>query len=206
MYECSYCHKHFEAITADVKRRTQERCKPCSRIKYKDPKECRIKAVQKYTKTKKGVISGIYRNQTRSSKQRNMDLPDYTNEQLQLWCLEQPIFHKLFKKWEKSNYYKDLKPSVDRLDDYKPYTFDNVQLMTWLENKTKNEEQVKNGDKPHLVKPVVQLTKDDECIAEFYSISEAQRQTGINVSNIHNVCNGKYGFKTAGGFKWKFKN
>lgn len=51
---------------------------------------------------------------------------------------------------------------------------------------------------------VLQLDKfSDEIIAEFPSIAEATRVTGIASPTICNVCKGKG--KTAGGFKWKYK-
>ena len=52
---------------------------------------------------------------------------------------------------------------------------------------------------------ILQLDKETEkVIAEFPSIAEASRATGIASPTICNVCNGKG--KTAGGFKWKYKN
>ena len=38
----------------------------------------------------------------------------------------------------------------------------------------------------------------------YKSTMEAQRQTGIPNSNISACCRGKYGFKTAGGYHWKY--
>ena len=52
---------------------------------------------------------------------------------------------------------------------------------------------------------VLQLDKaTNKIIAEYPSLREASNQTGIASSTICNVCNGKG--KTAGGFKWKYKN
>lgn len=56
-----------------------------------------------------------------------------------------------------------------------------------------------------LGKPVLQYTLDMELVAEYPSAAEAFRQTGITQGNINKCCNGKYGFKTAGGYIWKFK-
>lgn len=52
-------------------------------------------------------------------------------------------------------------------------------------------------------KPVMQLTLDMQEIAEFYSINEASRKTGVGKGSISGACNGIY--KTGGGYKWKFK-
>lgn len=51
---------------------------------------------------------------------------------------------------------------------------------------------------------IIQYDKNLNFINEFYSISEAERITGIPNSNIVNCCKGKR--KTAGGYIWKYKN
>lgn len=205
LYECERCKERIEVITADVVRRDQKRCKPCSRIKYDDPKECKRIAAEKYRKTKKGLVSNMYKHQKHSAKERAMQAPTYVNKDLLDWCLSQELFHTLYDTWVASGYAKDKIPSIDRKDDTVSYTMENIQLMTWLENKTKNEQQIKRGEKPHLVKAVCQYTKTGEFVKEFFSIREAERSTGIGTSNISNVCNGRYGYKTAGGFIWKWK-
>ena len=50
--------------------------------------------------------------------------------------------------------------------------------------------------------PVVQLSLNNEFIARFESMKEAERQTGIDSSQISRVCKGKN--NTAGGYIWKF--
>lgn len=51
-------------------------------------------------------------------------------------------------------------------------------------------------------KPVNQL-KGNHIIASFESISDASKQTGINLSNISQCCMGKR--KRAGGYHWEYK-
>lgn len=52
-------------------------------------------------------------------------------------------------------------------------------------------------------KPVLQFDLKGKIINEFPSISEASRQTNINLSSIGMVCNGQRG--SAGGYFWSFK-
>lgn len=55
-----------------------------------------------------------------------------------------------------------------------------------------------------LSKPVFQIDKiTNEVITEYPSAAEAVRQTGFNYKHISACCNGKR--KTAGGFKWQYK-
>lgn len=56
-----------------------------------------------------------------------------------------------------------------------------------------------------LQKPIIQLTKEGVFVAEYESGVEAESKTGINRKNISNCCLGRIGFKTAGGYVWKFK-
>lgn len=52
-------------------------------------------------------------------------------------------------------------------------------------------------------KPVVQYTKDGKFVAEFESVTEASKSTGIDFRQISSACIGKY--KTSMGFVWRFK-
>ena len=81
-------------------------------------------------------------------------------------------------------------------------------------HKTKPPKETIEKAKQKNSKPVLQYTLDGEFVAEYPSAREASRQTGINVSNIVNVCNNKqkkrtdgryYTCKSAGNFLWKWK-
>ena len=65
-------------------------------------------------------------------------------------------------------------------------------------------------DNPYLnskKRAVLQLDKETgKVIAEHESVQAAHRNTNISDSSICYCCNGKYGFKTAGGFKWAYKD
>lgn len=63
-----------------------------------------------------------------------------------------------------------------------------------------------NASKKKLSKPVIQFTLDGKFVAEYPSTMEAYRQTGIHYSNIANCCRGKEHCKSAGNYKWKFKD
>ena len=51
---------------------------------------------------------------------------------------------------------------------------------------------------------VLQFTKNGEFIAEYFSINEAERCSGVSKSSICRCCKGK--LKTAGKFIWKYKD
>jgi len=195
--------------------------KICSRCKtekevtefYKDShtvdklhSSCKI-CGNKYTRTrihlKPGLVSVIYRNQRVNSKRRNNPPPNYTNRELRHWLYAQPKFHKLFDEWKSSGYKKSLSPSPDRLDDYAPYTLDNLQLMTWGENKKKGEIDKINGINNKGNVAVIATHKHTGETSEFHSLSSGARSTKATSSNICMCCKGIR--NSAGGYKWNYK-
>ena len=52
-------------------------------------------------------------------------------------------------------------------------------------------------------KPILQFSKNGELIAEYYSLTEASRQTGCSAPHICSCCKGNR--KSASGFIWKYK-
>ena len=189
---CSLCK--IEKNTSEFYRRNtgfKSHCKKCDK-KWHD----------EYGKTKEGVVTRIYSVQLGGSKKRSHSLPNYTNEELRIWLFNQDEFHRLYDLWAESGYDKMKKPSCDRLDDYKPYSFDNIQVITWQENKNKLHSDQKNGRNNKNSRPVIQTDLVGRFIKEHYSQSQASRDTGVNQGNIGSCCRGM--LKEAGGFKWMF--
>jgi len=170
-------------------------CKPCVSIQY-----------EKYLKTKNGLISRICSNQKGNSKTRGHNPPSYTKQELKDWLFNQELFHVLYEKWVESGYQKDLKPSVDRKDDYKGYSFGNIQLVTWMENKGKQNEDIflARSTSGECCKSVLQYDKQMNFISEYHSSYHASRELKITQSNISACCADNRKF--AGGFIWKLKS
>lgn len=61
---------------------------------------------------------------------------------------------------------------------------------------------LRNGKPMYNQKACLQII-DGEVIAEYKSLNEASRRTGVNVSNIYCCCIGKT--TTAGDYQWKYK-
>lgn len=158
-----------------------------------------------YFKTKKGIISRMYHNQVKNSKKRGYELPSYTKEEFKTWINNQSNFDIIYDIWVENNYNKDFTPSIDRLDDYKPYSFNNIQLLTWKENNEKGKQDRKNGINNKLSKEVVQLNLEGIIVQIFPSVAIAAKTIGLkSYTNIADCCRGER--KTAGGFKWKFND
>jgi hypothetical protein len=75
----------------------------------------------------------------------------------------------------------------------------------------KNYKQIIQSYKDEIAlkqcKSVIQLTKDGQFIAEYKSITEASKVTGVHAGSIGYVAtNGVRKLKTTGGFMWKLKS
>jgi len=155
-----------------------------------------------WKRTKKSLVTAMYFGQRTRSTLRGHHQPTYTKEELRDWLFSQKLFHILYDNWKRLDYQKNYIPSVDRINDYIGYTMDNIQLMTWKENRAKHDKDRKEGINNKMNKAVRKYTKDGYFIEEYYSISEAGRANGINISNIARCC--KYKRESAGGFVWRY--
>jgi len=163
----------------------------------------KYQAQKKYSRTKNWIINSIYSKQIESSKKRWHILPTYTKKELSEWMYSQKNFNTLYNIWVDNNYFTNLKPSIDRLDDYKWYSFNNIQLTTWWENKNKSYKDRKEWRNNKRNTWVIQLTKAWIFIKKFHSAIEAYRQTWANCSHILDCAKNKKWFNTAWWFKWK---
>ena len=169
-------------------------------------KVCNNKRAKDYLHTKNGLINLIYLSQKESSKRRSHNSPTYTKQELKDWLFSQELFNKLFNDWKKSGFEKMLSPSVDRKNDYKGYSFDNIQLMTWNENKNKGHSDILNGINKKTSKAIIGINKKTGKRVEFRSAKEAQRKIGVHQGHISSCCLKIKGYESSGGYKWEFKN
>ena len=168
------------------------RCKSCD-------KEC----FYKYIKTEGGVLSQIYSTQKRSSKARGHAPPSYSKKELSTWLYEHG-FKEIYKNWVLSGYKKVLKPSVDRKNDYLPYTLDNLlRVCTWGENRNRSYLDRKNGINNKGSRAVIQMSLQGIILKKYYSVMQAERASGVRNEHIHRVCKNRR--KTAGGYIWKYE-
>ena len=166
-------------------------------------KECGNKQKENRIKTKEGKLRVIYDSQVSTSKRRGHKLPTYTKEDFVKKYIDNLDYTKHYYGWVTSNYSKDYSPSFDRKDDYKGYSFDNLQIMYWFENNDKYSLDTKEGRNNKRSKAVIGTNIKTKETIEFYSCMEAGRN-GFDNSSIGKCCVGKE--KTHKGYTWKHKN
>ena len=178
-------------------------CYICGKLKpykefysdYSGCKSCRSAYSRDHNRTKIGMIKLMYRTQVKSSIDRGHKYPEYTQQEFIDWLMAKSKFHELYTCWREADFKADLKPSVDRKDDSKGYSFENIGLTTWRVNRLKETKKQK--------KQVLQLSITGEVLNEFESVSAAARSVGSSVSPISKAC--KSGCRTVKGFKWCYK-
>ena len=158
-----------------------------------------------YKRTREGWARATYHIQRKSSKFRKHPMPDYTMKEFMDWAFSQGQFEQLYSDWVDSGYSTSKRPSPDRIDDFKPYTLDNLRLVTFSENHlmgVKSSKAHKAYDRVNAEQgiPVNQYTLEGKLLATYKSSYVAAQATGVDQSSITKCCRGKA--KTAGGFKW----
>lgn len=171
------------------------KCKECVKIYSKN----NANSIE-YDRTEKGVIRVIYKTQISNSKKRKNCEVHYTKHELSSWLYSNG-FKKLYDDWVLSGYLKSRKPSVDRLDDFNGYYFDNIRLVTWQVN---HEHQISDiltgvGTSGARCKSVGKYLPTGELISAYVSYSAAIRDIGYKVE--HQI---KKGTKCRNGFFWKY--
>lgn len=153
------------------------RCRACRAIRYNKNDPRRILAV-------------IYERQVSHSIERGHPAPAYDLEQLAVWMHNQPHREGIWLAYVASGYQTALKPSIDRIDDNRPYVLDNLQLMTWGENRKKGALAKKAGLLNANQRRVMSLSLDGMPMNTYHSIMDAVRDVKGHMSGISSVANG----------------
>lgn len=132
------------------------------------------------------------------SRLKGFPSPDYSLDWLHETFLNDIKFRRLYDEWVRSGFDKWKKPTIDRINRLKSYTKDNIQLLSWEDNRAKenNERRSRKGR-------VIQY-KDGVEIARYVSQRQLIRQTGFSQGLVSAVLNGKK--KHYKGYTFKYEN
>jgi hypothetical protein len=156
-------------------------------------------SVDKYRKTPKGLLTNIYSKMKERSLKNNRPLPNFSLLELHNKFLNDKEYMYIFDEWANNGYLTSYKPSIDRINPDLPYTLDNIQIMTWKNNREKGD--LENSRR--ITTAIVMYDLDGNKIKEFESIKEAIKETGLNLGNIIACCQGKRNH--TGNYKFKYR-
>lgn len=152
------------------------------------------------------LISRIFYHQKESCKKRQMEMPKYTKPELKKWAFNQYNWPKLYETWKNSGYQKKLVPSIDRIDELKTYSFDNIRLTTWEDNDRMGSLNIRSGTGRggKRCKAVAQYDLIGNLVKTYHSFAAAGRETGFSFKVIWKCAAGI--LQRAYGFTWKYYN
>lgn len=164
-----------------------------------------------YRKTHKGELKNwltkTYGRMKRDNKIKfNTDLP-FSKLQFSEWILSKNIF-ELLNDYRNNDFDKNFNPSINRLDDYKGYFFENMELITWKENNEKGRNSLKNKKqcskmaKQRWSKKVIQKDLKGNIINIFNSTHDVNRILGFDSSLIARACRLN---KISKGYRWEYE-
>ena len=116
--------------------------------------------------------------------------------------------HELLKIYECMKYAaEELNVHTTHIQDVcdKKYTNTGGYIFMYYDEYMEHKEQLLNLEPikiNHYRKPIIQCDLDENEIRKYDSIRQAERETGINHSNISNALRGMC--KTSGGYIWKY--
>lgn len=175
----------------------QNECKECTKKRVAINQR---RVGDAYDSTEKGVIRVLYKTQKRHNKLRGHGDMPYSKVELSEW-LYKNNFKLLYDKWIESGKCKDLKPSVDRVSDLKGYSFDNIKLGTWAENRQHQYDDIAsgNGTSGARCKALYKLDDNFNPIDRYISYNQAARSMGYSLE--YQI---KKKVKCRNGFYWSY--
>lgn len=95
-----------------------------------------------YRRTWGGWLTLTYSHMRVASKKRGHPMPAFTKQELWWWLWDTNRAHhfsRMHQAWLDKGCSKWDKPSIDRIDNNKGYSLDNIRLTTWRTNKARWE-------------------------------------------------------------------
>jgi hypothetical protein len=64
----------------------------------------------------------------------------FTKDKFIEWVLNNKDYIRIFNEWKENDFKRGLSPSIDRIDNNGDYSFDNIQVITQIDNGIKSED------------------------------------------------------------------
>ena len=157
------------------------------------------KPLMRYRISPKGVLTNIYHKQIERCKKKGVSLPTYSLNEFHERFLNDEKFQDIYSNWVNNGCQYYDKPSIDRIDPDKGYSMDNIQVLTWRENREKGDRE----NARRKTTAIVMFDRNGNKLREFESIKEAVKETNLHQGLIVAVCQGLRNH--TGGFVFRYR-
>ena len=161
--------------------------------------DCRKAYKLNYYRTKEGLLKKMFNSQIQRTNKSGM-IHNYSFDEFKNWIYTNN-YEELFYNWKESGYKTTLVPSVDRINNFKGYTLDNIELVTWAENRRRGHADRKSGKLFVNNRPIIRYDSRTKILGYFHSTREAERNTRVDHSSISRCIS--LGKKDKDGFYWR---
>jgi len=180
--ELKMFHKHKRTLGG-----YRNKCKECikieSKIYFEKNRAMLLEKSKKFLKTIDGIIAKSFGHQLETCRDKKLEKPEWNLQELREFLKNNEKFVSLYNCWVSSNYLSELRPTIDRVDSSKGYTWKNIQIMTWEDNDKKGCE--------YQFKKTYVYDKNFIFLGEYESAAEAAKETNSHISRVVAVANGR---------------
>lgn len=157
-------------------------------------KECRSNHYKEYNRRTKKMWNIRYYNMKRRQQGKNEKHKGArgkricTKQEFLDWCKDnKERFEEIKEKWQAAGYPRKLAPSVDRIDDSKGYTVDNIRWVTQSQNAASYFEKLTKKEVSEMREMYAGGGWTQYELADKYSVSQAMVNKIVNKKNWKNV-------------------
>lgn len=161
-------------------------------------REIKLEATRRFRRTPKGVLTNLYSKMRERTKRNGLEKMDFSLKEFHETFLCDDQFLEIYQEWVESGFDTYKKPSVDRKDNEKGYSRNNIQILSWEENRRKGD-----AENSRVTTPIIMFDKNGNKAAEFESIKFAVEVTGFSQGNISMCCQGKR--EHVHGYKFRYR-
>ena len=166
-----------------------------------------LAAIESSTTKIEDHVRNLYNNQKSGSIARGHSEPAYTYEELLDWVISQDNFISLYSIYKLSGCDRYMAPSIDRIDETRGYSFDNIRLVTWRDNVNRSYSDRKEGigKSGEICVAVNKYDLNGTYLCTYHSFAAAARDLPEKKStaNIAKACQEGAERKSVGGFMFR---
>lgn len=136
---------------------------------------------RRYRKTPTGYLNNLYHGMNERNKANGFGKLPFTAKEFSDKYSKHYDYLKLFEEYKNKDFKKDYAPSIDRINPKLGYFYENMQFISWKDNKEKSYQERKFTKSAPID---MYEFKTGKFLMSFGSVSDAAKYTKLQQSNI----------------------